>query len=85
MTEFHIGQAARFRHVYRGYGNALLPISEEIGDDLAKAVLSGEPMKVTVKGYEHDEEEDTDVVIVSVQYGKRKFEQWVHCNAIEPV
>jgi hypothetical protein len=85
VTEFHITQRVRFKPLYRGYGNALLPISEEIGPRLAEAVLSGEPMQVTVKGYEQDEEEDIDVVIVSVQHGKSRYEQWVHPNCIEPL
>lgn len=85
MTEFHIDQSVRFRKTFRGYGNAILPITEELPDDLAEAVIGDEPMSVKVKGYEHHEEEDTDVVIVSVQWGKRRCEQWVHWNAVEPV
>jgi len=86
MTEFHIGQRVRFRTVYRGYGNAATSIADELPDWLAEEVLAGRPMKITVEGYEFDQEEDTDVVIVQVQCGaRRSFEQWVHTEAVEAI
>lgn len=93
MTEYHIGQAVRFRGAFKRFSTAdgervgkLYPLSDEIPDWLADAVTAGEPMKVVVDGYEFDEMEDTDVVIVTVRCGGRApFEQWVHPGCLAPV
>lgn len=86
VTEYTIGQPVRFKTFYRGYGNAARSIGDELPDWLADAVLAGEPIQVTVNGYDYDQEEDTDVVIVNVQCsGRQPFEQWVHPEAITPV
>lgn len=86
MTEYTIGQLVRFKPFYRGYGNAVVPIGEELPDWLAADVLAGRPMNITVEGYEFDQEEDTDVVIVRVWLeGRKPFEQWVHPDAVAPL
>lgn len=86
MTEFTIGQRVRFKTFFRGYGNAATSIADELPDWLAGEVFAHRPMKITVEGYEFDQEEDTDVVIVRVQCrARRPFEQWVHPDALEAV
>lgn len=93
MTEYHIGQSVRFRATFPRYATAggervgrLYPISDELPDSLADAVERGEPMQVTVDGYDHDEMEDTDVVIVTVRHGGRVIPGlWVIPECIAPV
>lgn len=93
MTEFHIGQRVRFRETFKRFSTAegqrvgkLYPLADEVPDWLADAVAAGEPMKVVVDGYEYDEMEDTDVVIVTVQCGSRRIpDAWVHPGCLEPV
>lgn len=86
MTEYTIGQVVRFNRFYRGACGTLHPIADEVPDWLAAAIHDGAPMTVTAEGYEHDQQEDIDVVIVRVQLrGRKPFEQWVHPEAIAPV
>ena len=86
MTEYTIGQVVRLKPYFHGTGGALRPIADEVPDWLAAAIHDGAPMTVTAEGYEHDQQEDIDVVIVRVQLrGRKPFEQWVHPEAIAPV
>lgn len=93
MTEYYIGQSVRFRATFSRYATAggervgkLYPISDELPDSLADAVERGAPMQVTVDGYDHDEMEDTDVVIVTVRHEGRVIPGlWVIPECIAPV
>lgn len=93
MTEYHIGQSVRFLPSFPRYVTAegkrvgkLYPISDELPDSLADAVERGAPMQVTVDGYEYDEMEDTDVVIVTVRHEGRVIPGlWVIPECIAPV
>lgn len=86
MTEYTVGQRVTFNKFYRGACGALRPIAEELPDWLAEAIHDGAPMVVTAEGYDHDPQEDIDVVIVQVRLpGRKPFECWIHPEAVAPV